>query len=237
MQLALELHQRGWRAQARVRDSSRMLMRSILEARPQAALETLTATHTMLARAGDIVGGRRPCLVPTNRRDLLGPFDVVSKMVLSGFVENENDAQTHVLRPSYLERGGDAGYLKLAQVVPYFARGEGAMRTNVADCIKVVVEILTKARDKPLPHLGVEGELIKQISFVTPPQSRQSGGNQQKAKRPRLQAFAYDVKFHAHRVSSSLRTMSLDEFSNPYFKGVSSGCEFFRGCMKFRRTR
>jgi hypothetical protein len=208
----------AWRGEARVRDGSSILYDLLVAWGGKHRTHIYEAALQLLQKSRQALEGRRPCFVPAERSDTMGPWDTILDGLLAPAKFNR-----HIMLPKYLEPG-QVGFLPLAHIVP------AAFEYNALDNLKEVLGLVRTAQDVAVRRRGrmipalETGDLFPHLALRV-----KTGGGEERA-----QAFALP-----EGRERELQPIGLDE----YFAGAfphkdrrpGPGSEFFRVTVRIER--
>lgn len=211
----------AWASLARVRDRAVKLEDAINEWGGDNSAQHCKAAYLLLRYAMDINLQRRPCFIPLNGNEDLGPIDKVQENLLGVAKLNPT-----ILGPSYL-REEQAGFVSLSQLLP------SAFMKRPEEALEQIFSIIGKAKKSAaesaifIPGLSNVGDLFKKLMFRV-----RTGRDRGSGKNGTVSTFriTYDNNGKYKRLP-----VPLSDFYAPYFSGGAtplSDSRFFRVSMK-----
>ena len=211
----------AWESLARVRDRAIKLEDAINEWGGDNSAQHCKAAYLMLRYAMDIVIQRRPCFVPQNGSNELGPIDVVQTQLLDVAKLNPT-----VLGPSYINPG-QAGFVSLSQLMPL------AFVRRPEESLEQIFSIIGRAKRNTdeagifIPGLSNADELFGKLAFRV-----RTGRDRSAGRHGSVSTF----RVNYNRSGKFRRApMTLRDFYDPYFSDSViplSDSRFFRVAMK-----
>ena len=166
--------------------------------------------HIILSACREIISGRRPCMVPVKVDDSSGPFNVIKTSILD--VAQINPI---ILRPAYLVKKGDVGFLSLFELAPDF------FATDRKQHVEEVGDVIARARtealksDRKVPRLESDG-LFNKLTFRV--KTGQKTADKILGRQGTIETFKLKFNIQNKRVARTNEPIDINDFYAPFFQ-------------------
>jgi len=215
--------ERAWPTISRLRPNSGVLYDVLREADDRNIPDVIEAAFRLLEHWSAIRRGLRPCFVPTDMDDELGPFGTIIKRFVNPVLDCDS-----ILRPTYLSSMQPVGYLKLSHIAPVLFASQ--IEKNLDLTMRLIRNAAAKAievHNNTAEHALGWPAMFRELTFRHPP-----GKAEEKA--PRVVRFKPpNHAVAARRPAYDREDITETEFFSCYRNQLPrQRCEFFTGSFR-----